>query len=330
MNLIEQAAKRLAELQRAGAETTPDVPASASALERAQAAPVTRTPTPEALVREINAGRVGQTLVGGATAAPAEPAVASPPSVPEFIPRHGVEFDFARLKQLGVVTPDSLESWTAHELRILKRPILLGAKGQTSKPIVNANRVMVTSALPGEGKTFTAANLALSIAMEFEDSVLLVDGDVAHPSLLQLLGVPQTPGLLDLLTRQDVALEDVVLKTNLDRLLLLPAGTRHHRATELIASDRMNQLMDTLSARLPGRIIIFDSPPLIPTTESRVLATHAGQVIMVVAADSTSRQAVEEALATIERCECVMMVLNKAVSSSAGSYYGYYAGAAPG
>ena len=316
MNLIEQAAKRLAELQRAGVE--PSV-APAPGTDRASASAAMRTPAPEALVNELNAAKGAAMRSGLATPAPSQPSNA--PAT--FVPSRKVELDLLRLEELGLVTPDHLDSWTAHELRVLKRPILRNVKEQTTKPIANANRVMVTSALPGEGKTFTAANLALSIAMELEDRVLLVDGDVAHPRLLELLGVRESPGLLDLLSRPDAALEDAVLQTNLDRLMLLPAGSHQRRATELLASDRMAHLMDRLAMRLPGHIIIFDSPPLLPTTEARVLATYAGQIVMVVAADSTSRQAVEEALATIERCECVMMMLNKADSSGGASSYGY-------
>jgi receptor protein-tyrosine kinase len=313
MSLIEQAAKRLAELQRAGVET-PAAPAPGT-----PASSATRTPTPEAIVDELNAAKIAALRSG--VAAPAPPQRTPAPAA--FVPAQKVEIDLLRLQELGLVTPDNVDSWTAHELRVLKRPILRNVKEQANKAIANANRVMVTSALPGEGKTFTAANLALSIAMELEDAVLLIDGDVAHPKLLQLLGVRESPGLLDLLSRPDAALEDFVVQTNLDRLMLLPAGMHQRRATELLASDRMSQLMDTLASRLPGHIIIFDSPPLLPTTEARVLATHAGQIVMVVAADSTSRQAVEEALATIERCECVMMLLNKAEGSGGAYSYGY-------
>ncbi|MFO1313577.1 MAG: XrtA-associated tyrosine autokinase [Burkholderiales bacterium] len=322
MSLIEQAAKRLAELKRAGVDApSQDPPASAH---RAAQPADARVPTPEAIVREARLAQGSLLRVPTVPSdAASDAAVAAGAAAPALEPRNGVEFDYARLDRLGLVTPDHLDSQIAHELRVLKRPILRNAAQQAGKSNVNAMRVMVTSALPGEGKTFTAANLALSMAMEVDNAVLLVDGDVAHPALLQLLGVPQSPGLLDLLGDADYELEDVVLRTNLDRLMLLPAGSRNLRATELIASDRMTQLLDTLTARLPGHIIVFDSPPLLPTAESRVLATHAGQVVMVVAAESTSRAAVEQALATIERCECVMMLLNKAVSSGGASYYGY-------
>jgi receptor protein-tyrosine kinase len=183
----------------------------------------------------------------------------------------------------------------------------------------------VTSALQSEGKTFVALNLAISIAMEFDNSVLLVDGDVAHPSLPELLGLPRSPGLLDLLLRDNLDVGDAMLQTNIEKLTVLPAGTRNRRATELLASEKMAILLREFVARFPDRIIIFDSPPLLATTEARVLSTHMGQIIMVVAADSTSQHAVNQALATIESSENVFMMLNKAAKTDVGTYYGYYA-----
>jgi receptor protein-tyrosine kinase len=187
----------------------------------------------------------------------------------------------------------------------------------------NSNLVLVTSSLQGEGKTFTAANLAISIAMEFDNTVLLVDGDVAHPALPDLLGTPKAPGLLDLLTRDDLDIGDAVRQTNIEGLSILPAGTRNRRATELLASEKMALLLGELASRVPDRIIIFDSPPLLATTEARVLSTHMGQIVMVVAADATSQHAVRQALATIENCEVVLMLLNKSAKTDVGTYYGY-------
>ena len=206
---------------------------------------------------------------------------------------------------------------------MLKRPLLRNALGQAGTRVRNGNLVLVTSALQGEGKTFTAANLAISIAMEFDNTVLLVDGDVAHPALPELLGIPKAPGLLDLLLREDLDIGDTVRQTNIEKLSILPAGTRHRRATELLASEKMALLLRELASRVPDRIIIFDSPPLLATTEARVLATQMGQVVMVVAADATSQHAVRQALATIENCEVVLMMLNKSAKTDVGTYYGY-------
>ena len=235
-----------------------------------------------------------------------------------------VELNLARMREYGFITPDVPTSRMADEFRVIKRPVIRNALAQGSERVRHGNLVMVTSALPREGKTFTSINLAMSVAMEFDSRVLLVDGDVAHPSFPSILGSPNGPGLLDLLTSEGVDIADALVRTNVDRLTLLPAGSRHRRATELLASEQMASLLRELASRYTDRIVIFDSPPLLATTEARVLATHMGQVVMVVAADSTSQNAVTQALGTIESCEVVMMMLNKASRTDVGTYYGYY------
>jgi receptor protein-tyrosine kinase len=236
-----------------------------------------------------------------------------------------IELDFARLRARGFVTPDAGATQIAEEFRVIKRPIIRNAVGKGAAHVKHGNLVMVTSALPSEGKTFTSLNLALSIATEIDSTVLLVDGDVAHPSIPEQLGAPHGPGLLDLLTRDDLDFADALVKTNIDKLSVLPAGSRHRRSTELLASEQMASLLREIATRYSDRIIIFDSPPLLATTEARVLATNMGQIVMVVAADATSQHAVNQALATIESCEIVLMVLNKASRTDVGTYYGYYA-----
>jgi protein-tyrosine kinase len=241
-------------------------------------------------------------------------------------PRH-IEIDLRSLAARGYLTPDAAQSQTADEFRVIKRPIIRNALGLIGGPSSkNRNLVMVTSALPGEGKTFTAINLAMSIAMELNNTVLLVDGDVAHPMLPTLLGIPAGPGLLDLLTRDDLDVSDALLRTNVEKLTILPSGSRQRRATELLASEQMAVLLRELASRYSDRIIIFDSPPLLATTEARVLATHMDQIVMVVAAEATSQQAVHHALTAIESCEIVLLMLNKARRTDVGTYYGYYAG----
>ena len=182
---------------------------------------------------------------------------------------------------------------------------------------------MVTSALPGEGKTFVAINLALSIALEIDSTVLLVDADVANPTVAKVMNLPRDKGLMDLLTSDRVDVADVLLRTNVDKLSLLPAGTPHPRATEMLASQAMANLVAEMASRYPDRILVFDSPPLLVTTEARVLASHMGQIIMVVESDRTSQTAVMRAIETIESCPIVLMVLNRAPRSEIGNYYGY-------
>jgi receptor protein-tyrosine kinase len=235
-----------------------------------------------------------------------------------------IRIDLARLALAGFVSPDAPRTQSADEFRVIKRPLLTQAFDTSDTAAGNRNLIMVTSALPGEGKTFTSINLALSIAMELDHTVLLVDADVARPAVLERLGIERAPGLLDILSDDRLDLSEVLLRTNVDRLTILPAGSPHDRTTELLASDAMNRLLGELATRYPDRILIFDAPPLLPSTESRVLATHMSQVILVVEAERTPQAVVKQALATIEDCPLVMTLLNKVAHSDVGSYYGYY------
>jgi protein-tyrosine kinase len=235
-----------------------------------------------------------------------------------------VKIDLARLAAAGLVTPEAPRSQLADEFRVIKRPLLDNARGKSAAPVSRANLIMVTSGLPGEGKTFTAINLAMSIAMEMDHTVLLVDADVARPALLGVLGLPPSAGLMDVLTSPGISLSDVLLRTDVSKLTLLPAGMHHPRATELLASQGMMNLVHELANRYADRVIVFDGPPLLPTTESRVLATHMGQIVVVVEADNTTHGTVRNALAMLQGCPVVMTILNKAAKSDVGSYYGYY------
>lgn len=322
MSLIEQAAKRLEELRRAGVE----VPDDASVATAAQA-------TPSILERAMSAERAH-----GATVPADAPAPASGGREAPLHPRssdgqagvpigatqsRAVTLDLARLSAAGIITPDAPRSQIADEFRIVKRPLLANASGKGAARVKNGNLIMVTSALPGEGKSFSAINLAMSIAMELDHTVLLVDADVARPSVPRMLDLEPAKGLLDVLVDDSVDLRGVLLKTNVEKLSILQAGTKHPRATELLASDAMNRLLDDMAQRYTDRIIIFDSPPLLLTTESPVLATHVGQVVVVVEAQRTPQNAVKQALAAIDACPVKMMMLNKGRAATGGDGYGY-------
>jgi protein-tyrosine kinase len=235
-----------------------------------------------------------------------------------------VHLDLQNLAASGFVVPEASGSPIVEEFRVIKRPLLANAAGRSAVPIRHANLVMVTSALPQEGKTFTAVNLAMSIAMELDRTALLVDADVARPSLPHLLGQPAHTGLLDVLQNRSLPLNDVLLSTNVEKLNLLMAGTSHPRATELLASQAMADLLDEMARRYSDRIIVFDSPPLLMTTQARVLATHMGQIVFVVHAGQSLQSAVKAALATIEGCPVKYMVLNQALAVDHVAYgYGY-------
>ena len=289
MGLIEQAAKRLEELRLAGFEAP-------EALEK-----------PGAL-RAVN---------------PRETPEPAPPPRPRTS-RPGLILDLAKLAAAGFVTPNAPRSRIADEFRVIKRPLIANAAGKGSAQIKHGNLIMVTSAVSGEGKSFSALNLAMSIAMELDRTVLLVDADVASPSLPGTLGIPDSLGLLDVLNQGSAEFGQVLHHTNVEKLTFLSSGRPHARAAEMLASDAMSELLEEMATRYSDRIIIFDSPPLLLTTEARSLASRVGQIVFVVGAENTLQSDVKRALATIEACPVKMMVLNKARTTTQGPYgYGY-------
>ena len=286
-SLIEQAARRLEQLRQAGAEM-PAVP-----------------PMP---------------IVSPATSKP-EATVAKKQTVATS---QRIEIDLKALAASGLISPDASRSHIADQYRVIKRPLIKNAMGKGASILANGNLIMITSALPGEGKSFNSINLAMSIAAELDNTVMLVDADVARPSVMRMLGLSPSPGLLDLVQDDTLDLSSVLLKTNIDKLTLLPSGTPHPRATELLASDAMVKLLEDMASRYSDRIIVFDSPPLLITTESRVLATHMGQLVLVVNAGKTLKADVRQAVAAIESCPVKMLLLNRSSSLFKGGYgYGY-------
>jgi exopolysaccharide/PEP-CTERM locus tyrosine autokinase len=222
-----------------------------------------------------------------------------------------VELDLARMREQGMVTAAGGRTPLLEDFRIIKRPLLQRAFAERAQGAKPGNLIMITSSLPGEGKTYCAINLAMSIAMELDHTVLLVDADVARPSLLHTLGLPPQRGLMDILTDDKLDMADVMLRTNVDTLSILPAGTSTPRATELLASSTMSNLVNEIAHRYPDRIVIFDSPPLLLTSEARVLASHMGQIVMVVEAQTTTQHAVKEALHQLEGFGNVNLIYNK-------------------
>lgn len=232
--------------------------------------------------------------------------------------------NLAKLRQVGIITPEAEKTQIAEEFRLIKRPLIKNAFTQGPGAIKNGNLIMVTSALAGEGKSFCAINLAMSIATEMDHTVLLVDADVARPALPGYLGLKAERGLLDVLLDDKLELADVMIKTNVEKLSILTAGRKNKYATELLASQGMSDLLKEIAERYSDRIVIFDSPPLLLTSEAHVLASQMGQIVLVVAAEKTPQQAVKEALRQIESCDVVNLIYNKASSFPGGEYYGYY------
>jgi protein-tyrosine kinase len=218
--------------------------------------------------------------------------------------------DRNRLRELSLITPDGERTPLAESFRRIKRQIL--ANVATPKPgAPPANLVLVTSALPGEGKTFCAINLAISMALERDRTVLLVDADVAKPSIPRALGLHAEGGLMEVLLDRHVDFGDVLWKTDIGRLTVLPAGTAHQHATEFLASDTMRGLVRDMAELYHDRIVVFDSPPLLAASEAGALASQVGQIVVVVEAGKTSEAVLKHALGRIDTSRVTGLLLNK-------------------
>jgi len=289
-----------------------------------QSAVPTRTPRRNAAAVET-AGDTPAPAVGAAYSDESE-LVISPRMLESGPPKQRLVVPQERIRQHGMIMPDEHRSRIKEEYRLIKRPLLMNAAGKGATLLDFPNLMMVTSSQPGEGKTFTALNLALSIASERDLTVLLVDADVVKPRLSAFFGVAAQTGLVDFLGDDSIALTDVLVATDIPSLTILPAGNTHHLTTELIASRNMRELAEALCRHNPDRIVIFDSPPLLATPEASVLAHLVGQIVMVVEAERTLQSHVREALALLDPDMIVGFVLNKTRKALGSDYYGYGGG----
>ena len=230
-----------------------------------------------------------------------------------------VRIEISTLRAAGLVAPQDEERQLAAEYRLIKRPLLAGMTGEDRLPMGNV--VIVTSALPNEGKTFTSVNLALSLALERDRQVVLVDGDVAKAQLTKLWGLDGEPGLLDL-GAMGLGFEQTIFKTDYPSLFVLPAGNKNAEATEILRSERVASLLASLAGD-PRRIVLIDAPPLLVTSEAAVVTSLGGQVVMVVKAADTPHEAVLRAVETIAEDKPVNFVLNQ-VDPLQVHGYGYY------
>jgi protein-tyrosine kinase len=244
------------------------------------------------------------------------------PVTQRTVPRHApIHVDRAGLRAAGFIAPEDQERQIADQFRQIKRPLISNAFG--SKKVPNGHLVMTASALPNEGKTFTSINLALSLAVEKDITVLLVDADVSKRHISHIFGVEKEPGLLDALQDDKLDLESLIIPTDIPGLSLLSAGNRTSIATELLSSAHMEATFARLGAHSPFRIVLLDSPPLLLTSESRALAAIAGQVVVVVNARTTPQRAVLDAISHIPTEKSVGFILNQCnVQASEGYYYG--------
>ena len=245
------------------------------------------------------------------------------------VPERAILIDQAALRAAGMLPPAHQEHELSQEYRRIKRPLINSALGRGVAALPHGNLIMITSAVPGEGKTFMSLNLAFSICLEEDVTVLLVDGDVVNPRISQILGVESEPGLLDLIKDPALPLASLILSTDVPGLSFLPAGRQDANATELLASSRMQSVMSQLGSTDPARLVLFDSAPLLVTTESQALAHSAGQLLAVVRADQTPQHVLLDALDTLDEGKPVSLVLNQTLRPNSGYYYQYGMSARP-
>lgn len=242
--------------------------------------------------------------------------------------RNFVEIDLKSLSDRNFVSMATERRLIYEEYRVIKRKLINNAFGGLSSTLKHPNLILVTSSRPGEGKTFTSVNLALSIALEQDKTVLLVDADVLRPNVSRTLEISTPLGLTDYLSSNDVDASDIIYSTNVERLKLITAGKPHHLSTELLASDKMVELVNEFASRYPDRIVIFDAPPLLGVNETAVLASMCGQAVVVLEENKTKLNELDRALSLLPKELAVGFVINKAYYSRDKGYgygYGYYA-----
>ena len=328
MDLIERAAEHLEKAK--GEAPDPGVlevlsrEAADGPAQTDDAPPQARRERPvEALPRQVEA-RESKAEAGsdGAVQRPPEPQGAGGSSSGPGSSSKYVELDFSRFKKNGLILPFGKSNRLTEEFRHIKRDVLT-LKNLENVP--NSNMIMVTSAAPGEGKTHTALNLALSIASERDLTALIIDADFSRPRVLDRLGVKSAErGLIDLLDDPTLDVSDVLVRTNIETFSMIPAGPKHQRSTELLSSRRMQQVAREIAERYSDRIIIFDTAPLLATSEPAVLVKLVGQILVVVEAEKTTKGAISSAVEMIKGHQGVGFILNKVRPQFGGAILGGY------
>lgn len=246
----------------------------------------------------------------------------------ELLPKHRIEISLEDIVSAGIYPGEEDVEVIAQQFRRIKRPIIQIAFGADLSQSENRNVVMMASALPGAGKSFCAYNLSQSIALERDLGAVLIDADVLKPGVSRSFGLDDQIGLIDYLIEPSIQIEDILFQSNLNDVIVIPAGRQHPEATELLASRRMRDLVSLLSAKFKNRAVIFDMPPLLLTSEAQVLASQAGQIVLVIEARVSSQDSVLRAVGMLDRQTPINAILNKSRSAEIGGYqgddYGYY------
>jgi protein-tyrosine kinase len=278
----------------------------------------------QAIARMRNQARTAAPKIAEAASKPAAPPLVVdrvPDAAAKPVKRMTLKMEVLRAR--GYLPEASEDQRFANHYRRIKRPLIEKATSGVTAP-GEPRVIMITSALPGDGKTFTSVNLALSMALERDISVLLVDCDVARRHVSEIVGLKEESGLVDALVDESVDIESLVVQTNLQGLSMLPAGRRvEATTTELLSSNRMRQIVANLCNRDPRRILLLDSPPLLITNEGRTLVKIAGQIVLVIRAGHTPRHAVQDAIGLFDPQQTGGIILNQVQVSPVEGYYGY-------
>ena len=259
------------------------------------------------------------------------PPLVAPAAAPLTSSEPQLVLDRGRLASFGISIPSSARSRTVEEFRLVKRNLMTAWSQSDLLSDPRASRViMVTSARPGEGKTFSALNLALAFASERDSKALLVDVDTQHPGLPKLLGIPGDRGIVDVLSGS-LDVSEALLQTNLPNLMILLAGRGGPHVPELLSSRSMGRLLTELTERLSDRYIIIDTPPCMASSDAAALAPLVGQIVFIVEAHSTQQAEIEAGLSMLSTCPRISLLLNKSdtlASEHFGSYgYNYHSAA---
>jgi len=318
-SLLERAAEVYDFSARLNARAIPESDLQAPpVLKPVEPAPIAEAPKPS---ETINAVAVPMEV----PAAPvARPAPVPPAALP--VPGRQAKIDRELLAENQLLIPGAAIGVLAEEFRLAKRHLLLTARQLNKQEPDKARTILVCSAKPGDGKTYCAINLAISMAAERETRVLLVDADFAKPGIMARLGVSDGPGLLDALGDPAIDIEKCVVGTDIPNLSLLPAGAQTNADVELIASGRTPDLIARLLAADPDRVVIFDSPPALSASPAAVLALHVGQVMLVVRADKTTEGEIRDTVQRLEGCEHIQLLLNSVAFAPGGDRFGSYYG----
>ncbi len=270
---------------------------------------------------KIAAGEAPVTSAPATAASTAHTTVPVPAAGAPKLRPSAIVFDRVALRAAGLLPPEEEVDLLARQYRSIKHPLIAPAIGRGMPRAPKGYLIMIASAMPGEGKSFTALNLALSLAVEKDLRVLLVDADVAKPQLSRELGLGKAPGLLDALRDTEIDVESLIHPSDVPTLALLPAGSGAEEATELLSSARMLQIATLLGQSDRQRIVVFDSPPLLQTTESLALARICGQIVVVVRAESTPQPVLVDALKKLGNHPAVSLVLNQSEHAGTSNYY---------